>query len=176
MSGNENFSIQYSISAGDYRAASYYGLVMRNRRSLKITALFFGLFVVYAILTAVGFLPLHPMLKLLGFFYLLWLLFLIGSVEKGIFSYRNSKDSLIGEKYRLTKQGYHLQIELPAKNFRYSTAIKKITAFELRSIFLLYVDAQQVFIVPKRAFTAEQLAGFRESLRSIIPDWFVSRY
>ena len=173
---NGAITAEYSITVGDYRRACYYGLVTRNRRSLRFTVLIMGLFLVYAILMAAGFLPFHPVMYLIGAFYVVWLLLLTGSVERGIYQYKNSPDSLIGVRYRFTGEEYRILIEIPDRNFRHILTIKKITAFELSTIFLLYVDAQQVFIVPKRAFTDGQLAVLRRRFRTVIPDRFVSRY
>ncbi len=176
IEANGAITAEYTITVGDYRRASYYGLVTRNRKALRFTVLIMGLFILYAILMAVGYLPFHPMMYLIGILYIVWLLVLTGGVEQSILRYRRSPDTLIGTRYRFTGEEYHILIEIPDRSFRHTLVIKKITAFELSSLFLLYVDAQQLFIVPKRAFTEEELLTLRRRFRAVIPERFVSRY
>ena len=49
-------------------------------------------------------------------------------------------------------------------------------AFEISALFLLYTTAQQVYLVPKRAFTEDQLRKIRSTLAKQIPGRFSTRF
>ena len=172
----ETIQAQYQFTVGDFRMASYYGLFLRNRRGLLLAGGIAALAILYYALGALGYLPATPLLSLIGILYIAWILFLMALTERGIRRYLQSPGCMIGKDYRFTFAGDRIRLHIPSQNIRRELPVRKLTVFELHALFLLYVDAQQVYIIPKSAFTEDQVVAMRGAFRKMIPERCSSRF
>ena len=83
----EPISVQYRITAGDYRAAAYYGLALRNRRIILFAGSFAVLAVIYGFLGKLGILTVGAWVYAVGIAYILWALLMAANIERGIRAY-----------------------------------------------------------------------------------------
>ncbi|MBP3735763.1 MAG: YcxB family protein [Lachnospiraceae bacterium] len=172
----ETINVQYKITPADYRAAAYYGLLARNRRIILFAGSFAVMALFYAILGQLGVISVGPWVYAVGIAYVVWAALMALNMERGIRTYMKSKDCLIGVPYYFTFAGERIRFHIPAQNVRRELSVKKLTVFELRSVFLLYENAQQAYIVPKSAFTPDHISQMRAAFRKMIPDSFRSKY
>lgn len=173
----EKFSVEYQVTLADFRKATYYGVVLRNRKAMRImfAVLFVG--VLYAIGGAIGFGKVNPLVLFLAMGYLLWGLWLFSSTEKAIRGYLKMPNTLIGCKYQVEFSAQTVTIAVPERDIHFSVPIKKLAcAFELSSMFLLYTSMRDVYILPMRVLTQEQRLALRTELRSRLQNNFGSRF
>ncbi|MBQ7534228.1 MAG: YcxB family protein, partial [Stomatobaculum sp.] len=126
---------------------------------------------------AIGIIVLHPIILFVAAAYLIWVLIILGQEEIRIRSYVRSKDCLIGLKNTFFMEGNRIRIQIPDKNITANLTVNRLAvAFEISALFLLYTTAQQVYLVPKRAFTEDQLRKIRSTLAKQIPGRFSTRF
>ena len=84
---------------------------------------------------------------------------------------------------RAADGGYGVTIALVPMHCGVSSGYMELTArnllgvaFEISTLFLLYTDAAQVYIVPRRAFTEEELRHIRGMLKEQLPGRFSTRF
>ena len=169
--------VSYTVTVSDFRKATYYGLFLRHRRALQIMFLVLGFSVLYAIGGALGLGTINYLVFFLALAYLIWGLLLFAGAEKGIKRFLASPQATLGCEYLVSIDEHHVRIRVPAKKGDVSILIKKLAcAYELSSMYLLYVTTQEVYLLPKRALTAEQTAALRTLLRQTIGERFSSRF
>lgn len=173
----QTIHVNYSITVSDFRKATYYGLFLRHRRALQIMFLVLGFSVLYAIGGALGLGTVNYLVFFLALAYLIWGLLLFAGAEKGIKHFLASPQTTLGCEYLVSIDEHHIRIRVPAKKGDVSLLIKKLAcAYELSSMYLLYVSTQEVYLLPKRALTAEQAAALRGLLHQTLVDRFSSRF
>ena len=169
--------IRCQISLSDYRKASYYGLFLRHRVPLLI---FFGVLLVsilYAVGAAAGLGKANPFVFLLAGAYLVWALFLFAGNEKQIRSYLQRDDCLLGVELQLRLDEKTLQMEIPSREIRFTRSWSRLAAaFELSELFMFYLDAQEVYLLPKRFLRSEETEALRQVLKKQLKDRFSSRW
>ncbi len=169
--------IHYQVSLSDYRKASCYGLFLRHRIPLLI---FFGVLLVsalYAIGAAAGLGRPNSFVFLLAGAYLIWALMLFAGNEKQIRSYLRREDCLLGVELHLFLDEKSLTMQIPSRAIRFSRPWNKlVAAFELNDLFLFYLSAQEVYLLPKRFLSAEETETLRALLSARLRDRFSSRW
>lgn len=173
----QSIDISYTVTVSDFRKATYYGLFLRHRRALQIMFLVLGFSILYAIGGAFGLGTVNYLVFFLALAYLIWGLLLFAGAEKGIKHFLASPQTTLGCEYLVSIDEHHLRIRVPAKKGDASFLIKKLAcAYELSSMYLLYVSTQEVYLLPKRALTAEQTAALRNLLCRTLGERFASRF
>ena len=148
---------EFSLSLGEFRMASYYGLFLRHRRALQIL---FGVLVF-----------------LLAGAYLVWILLLFAGTERDIRRYLRTPQNLIGCKYKVTVDDHRLRIEIPEREIRDSYNLHKLACcFELNALFLFYTTPQDVYILPKWVLHAGEFEALRAELAADLKEGFSSRF
>ena len=173
----EQFSVTYQVTVSEFRQATYYGLFLRHRKALRIMFVVLIVAVLYALGAAFGLGKLNPLVLFLGAAYLIWGLMLFTGAEKGIRRYLRSDDSLIGCTYEVELDKHRFRLEIPERSVRFSVALDKLAcAFELSSLFLIYANMQDAYILPTRCLSEEQRAALRQTLRGKLKDNFSTRF
>ena len=167
----------FTLSLGEFRMASYYGLFLRHRRALQIL---FGV-LLFALVNYVGAVlglgeP-NPLVFLLAGAYLVWGLLLFAGTELNIRRYLRTPQNLIGCKYRMTVEGHHMWIEIPEREITDSCSLHRLACcFELNAVFLFYTTPQDVYILPKRVLQDGGAEALRTMLAADLKDRFSSRF
>jgi len=173
----EKINVEYQITVRDFREATYYGLFLRHRKALRIMCVVVIVGVLYGIAGAMGVGEINPLVLFLTAAYLIWGLVLFAGAEKGIRGYLRTKDSLIGCTYRMELETHRIRLEVPERKIRFSTQINQLACvFEISSLFLIYANLQDVFILPKRALTEDQRRALQINFREKLGDNFGSRF
>lgn len=167
---------EFILSLRHYRMARYYGLLQQYRLAFLIT--------IPAIFIGTGCL----MGQLLGLFRfslpifvgaacLIWLLLIASRVERGIRVYMKQPDCLLGRRFKVQFQPKLVKIIVEEKKIYVTHALADLAAvFELSGMYMLYVDAQQTYLVSKEAISREDQLRLRNLFQSVLPDRFVSRF
>ena len=171
------FEINYRVSLSDFRKATYYGLVLRHRRPLLIMLVVLAGSLLYYIGAALGLGQANYLVFFLAAAYLIWGIFLFAGAERQIRGYLKSPDCLLSCDYTAVFEEHRLRIRIPQRKIDNSYPLNKLAcAFELNDLLLLFISAQDVYIVPKRELSSEQLSPVRENLRSKLNTRFSSRF
>ena len=84
---------------------------------------------------------------------------------------------MLGCDYDVTIDAHRIRICIPSHKGDSSFLITKLACvYELSSMYLLYVNTQEVYLLPKRALTAEQVSELRALLRETIGKRFGTRF
>ena len=169
--------VHYQIRLSDFRKASYYGLFLRQRKPLLIFFCVLLVSVLYTAGAAAGFGRVNPLVFLIAGAYLVWALFLFAGTEKRILTYLRSADCLFGEELCMTLDGRGIQMEIRSRNVKFARSLNQLTAaFELNDLFLFYLSAQDVYLLPRPCISAEEQSALRRTLHMRLKDRFSSRF
>ncbi len=170
-------TLNFKVSVSDFREASYYGLFMRRRNAFRVAATVLLASFVYGVLCYHKVLPMEPLLPLLAGAYLIWFLFILAHVERQILSYTRSHDSLIGASYTASFSDSQFSFFVPDRKFCVSGAISELNcAFELSRCFLIYATQEQLFIVPIRQMSQNEINTLRNILQTGLSSRFASQF
>lgn len=173
----EKIQVNYTVTVSDFRKASYYGLFLRRRRPLQILFLVLAGAVLYGIGASLGLGRANPLVFLLAAAYLCWGLLLFAGVERGIRRYLRAPENFLGCAYTAVLESHRVQFEIPERNIKVSRQINSLACvFELSQIFMIYVSAQDLYILPCRALTEEQRSALRQTFRQRLGDRFATRF
>ena len=173
----EKIRAEYEITVGDFREATYYGLFLRFRRPLQIMFVVLIAGVLYALGGWYGLGTVNYLVLFLAAAYLIWGLLLFAKTEREILKYLRSPDSFVGCRYIVTLESHRLRIQIPERKADVLKQMNQLAcAFELSHLFLIYVDAQQAYLLPHRALTADQRLALRKNFRERLGDRFGSRF
>ena len=169
--------VQYQIGLSDFRKASYYGLFLRERKPLLIFFCVMGFAILYGLGAFLSLGNANPFVFLIAGAYLVWALFLFAGTEKQIRTYMRREDSILGVELCMTLDDRNMQMEIPSRKIRYSRAWNRLAAaFELNDLFLLYLSAEDVCLLPKRVLQPEEQKALRLTLKAKLQDRFSSRF
>ena len=155
----------YQITVADYRQASYYGMGLRQYKSLRVLILMAG--AAFLSLCTSGVWDRGMELGVfLGAACLIWLFTIFGGAELGIRRYIKQKDTMIGCRYDVTLESHRIRFQVPERNVDISIKTGSLAAvFELNRQFLIYTSLQDAYILPFRALTEEQKEDLRSNFR-----------
>lgn len=169
--------VNYQVTLSDFRKATYYGYALRYRKALLIMLVVLAVGILYGIGAAAGLGQVNYLVFFLAAAYFIWGLLLFSGAERGIRRYLKSPDSLIDCSYTAELEEHHICFRIPDRGVNSSYHVGKLACiFELSSLFLVYVSTQEVYILPKRAFTEEQISAARGVFRTQLKDRFSSRF
>ena len=169
--------VQYQINLADYRKASYYGLFLRERKPLLIFFCVMAFALLYAVGARFGLGEANPLVFLIAGAYLVWALLLFAETEKKIRVYMRKEDSLIGVDLCMTLDDRTMQMEIPNRKIHFTRAWNKLSAvFELNDLFLFYLSAQDVCLLPKRVLQVNEQEVLRQTLKIKLEERFSSRF
>lgn len=170
-------TLKFKVTLSEFREASYYGLFMRRRNAFRAAAIVLIACFVYGVLCFHKVLPAGPFPLFLAGAYLIWILLVLAGTERQILTYTKSPDSLIGAEYTASFDGSRFSIAVPERDFRVSGAVSELNcAFELSRCFLIYATQQQLFIIPIRQMSQEEICTLRNILRTGLNSRFATPF
>ncbi len=168
---------EFTMTLQDFRQATYYGLVLRYRKPILFMAAVIGFAVLYGILCAMGFFVPNMIVFFIAAAYVIWGLMMLANAERGIRAYMKTPDSVLGCRFIVEIEKYSILIQIPDRKVKAPFPLKKLfCVFEISSEFLIYVNAEQVYLLPKRALTANEVVTIREHFRKNLGERFSSRF
>lgn len=173
----EKIRAEYQVTIGDFRQATYYGLFQRHRRPLQIMFIVLIVGILYAVGATMGLGQPNYLVLFLTVAYLIWGLVLVAGAERSISRYIRSPESFVGCTYIATIESHRIRFQIPERKVDVTKQIGQLSCvFELSHLFLIYVDAQQVYLLPCRALTEEERTALRKNFRERLGDRFGSRF
>ena len=161
----------------DFRQATYYGLVLRYRTPFLFMAGVIGFALLYGILCASGFFAPNMLIFFVAAAYAVWGLMMLANAERGIRAYMNTPESVLGCHFEAEIGKYGVLFLIPERDVKASFPMKKIFCiFEISSEFLVYVNAEQVYLLPKRTLSPEEILTIRAHFRKELGQRFSSRF
>lgn len=154
--------VVYPLTVSDYRRASYYGLALRQHKSLRLFILLAG-FALVALMSALLYGQWETSAAALCAIVLIWLLTLFAGAERDIRRYVKSENTMIGCEYRMTLESHRIEIRVPERKVNYSVKMNDLAAvFEMNGLFLIYISTQEAYILPFRVLTVQQRLELKE--------------
>lgn len=167
--------IHYRVGKKVFRQASIYMMLQRNRNTFRVGMIVVLAVAFYTLLASQGVFPLDYLPIYIAAAYLIWMLVLLGREEQRVLRYLKSDSSLLGYEYVLRFDGSRLAVEIPEKKVHTSVATAKLaSAIEISSVFMLYVSADQLYLVPSDAMTDTQRGALRALLGEKLGERFYS--
>lgn len=165
-------SYECTIGMEEYRAAVYYGAMMRNRLLFRPVVLL-PLSAAYLLDVMAKLWPLYPLVLYVLGAYAVAALLLFGRAEHGILQYSRSGNSLLGERVLVRLERAQFIVDIPSREVHFSGELKKLAGvIELKMIYLAYVTAEETFLLPKRGM-GEFEAAFRRDAQRALGERFV---
>ena len=169
--------LNYELTLSDFRKATYYGLVSLHRTAIVIMLAVLSSIAVYLAAAKAAAQRPNPAVWFLATAYLVWVILLCAGAERGIHSYLKDPNSMIGVPYRTTLDEDSIRLRVPSRGIDQFHRYKKLfCVIELSSLILVYLNSQEVWLIPKRSLTDGQLAAAREVFRSGLDTRFRSRF
>lgn len=173
----KKIAVEFQLTVGEFRMASYYGLFLRHRRALRIMFAVLLTAALYTIGAYAGLGRANPLVFFLAAAYLIWGLLLFTGAEKDICRYLRRPDSLIGCLFKVFVEDHRLRVEIPERRIRENRNLHSLACcFELSALFLFYTTPQDVYLLPKRVLTAEETEMLRAELAACLKERFSSRF
>lgn len=164
--------VTYPLTISDYRRASYYGLALRQYKTLRILIIVIGL-AVTSVFTAAMWNKGAELAALLVCICVIWLLTLFSRMERGIRRYLKTPGNMIGCEYHVTLESHRIEIRVPERKVNYSVKINDLAAvFELSGLFMIYISSQDAYLLPFRVLTKEQQETLKDVFRHHLGDRF----
>jgi|GEM_PF-3147827 len=165
-----------TITLSEYRAAAYYGLVLRMRRLILAFLLCVALAAAYLAAGQFGLLPYSPILNFIAAAYFVFLIVQFGRLEMGIYRYAKAKDCLIGVpiEYVFSDTTFTVTIPSLGEKNRYDTA-SIVCVFEITQSFLVYINEQQFFLLSKASLPKGTEGDLRIFFATHLKERFRSR-
>ena len=168
---------EFTMTLTDFRQATYYGLVLRYRRPILFMVGVVGFALLYGILCAAGFFVPNMIVFFIAAAYVIWGLMMLANAERGIQAYMKSPESVLGCRFVVEIEKYSILIQIPERKVKAPFPLKKIfCVFEISSEFLIYVNAEQVYLLPKRTLSADEVKAIRDHFRKNLGERFSSRF
>ena len=164
--------VTYPLTVSDYRRASYYGLAIRQYKTLRFLIILIG-FAAASIFTAVLWNKGTELATILVCVCAIWLLSIFSSMERGIRRYLKTPENMIGCEYKITLESHRIEIRVPERKVNYSVKINDLVAvFELNGLFMIYISAQDAYLLPFRVLTKEQQETLKDVFRRHLGERF----
>lgn len=164
--------VSYPLTVSDYRRASYYGLALRQYKSLRFFIILVG-FALVALMSALMYGQGEKLAAALCTICVVWLLTLFAGTERDIRRYVKHPDTMIGCEYRITLESHRIQIRVPERKVNWSVKVNDLVAvFEMNGLFLIYISAQEAYILPFRVLTKEQKEALKDTFRRHLGERF----
>lgn len=164
--------VSYPLTISDYRRASYYGLALRQYKTLRLFVLLAG-FALVALMSALLYGRWEKEAAALCAICLIWLLTVFAGAERDIRRYVKDPNTMIGCEYRFALESHRIQIRVPERKVNWSVKMNGLAAvFEMNGLFLIYISTQEAYILPFRVLTKEQLTELKETFRRHLGERF----
>lgn len=165
--------ITYSVDGKDLRSAMYYPHLVRYRKTLVMGAISVVTALVCFLAARMGICPDLVVFYFIAIAYLLFITIVFARAERTMNRYMRTPDCLIGQKYICTLDRDQVRFRMPDKGVDNTHQLSDFNAVvDMKRILLFYYRDEQVYIVPKSAFTAEEFSTAVSILKKAIKDRF----
>lgn len=169
--------LNFKVTVKDFREATYYALFTRKRSFFRAAVVVIAACFVYVVLAVNDVMAMEPIFFFLAGAYLIWILFLLAGAERQIAKYVKSPDNLLGVAYSAKFGSRMFSFEIPERKFKASGNLDQLAAaFELTNAFLIYATGAQLFIIPTRDMTKEDIKQLRALLHHGLGERFSSLF
>lgn len=166
-------SFTFHLTVGHLRRAIYYGFFIRNRKFLRVATYALGTIFFYFLMCAFGTFPMIAPLMFIAVGYLLWVVFMLVSLERQVLGNVKDPSSFLHKGYEIKISSELLQIAIPESGAKLRVKPSNLyCAIEISKIFLLYYSAEQVYILPKSIMRD----GEENFVRNILSDTLNERF
>ncbi len=165
------------ITLSDYRSAVRYGMLLRTRRAwLLAVAVVLGALGWFAA-GAFGLVPASALPLYVAAAYLVWMLLRLAQTERDVLRYAKAEGNLLGVPiaYAFTDTVVTVEIESRGEKQRFDPA-DIVCVYEQSRVFMMYVSADQVFLIPRSQLTERQSGDLRTYFARHLKDRFFSRH
>lgn len=164
---------EYTVRSSDLRAAMYYPYLIGYRKTV-IPAIVFLLAAVVCFFGArQGLFQDMPVVYFIAAGYLGYMAIVFAKAERMLKKYLHTPGCLVGKKFFCTLAGSTVRFRIPEDRVDEARLWKDFNAVvEMKKIFLFHYKGEQVYIVPKRAYKAEQLETARSLMQEGLGDRF----
>ncbi|MBO4838137.1 MAG: YcxB family protein [Lachnospiraceae bacterium] len=168
---------EFKLNLRDYRTAAYYGMAQRNRTGLRLMLVVLGAFIIYVITTMILNVQLIPVAFFVVGGYAVWVIILCAGTETRIRRYIKDPETLLGKDTVITIDRTHVEVEIPEKDIHCKVPVKDLAfVFELTDLYMLYINGQETYLLPKRAVTEAEILQLRQFFQKMLSAKFFSRF
>ncbi|MCQ2386062.1 MAG: hypothetical protein MJ078_05260 [Clostridia bacterium] len=171
------FEHKYTVTVSDVRRASYFALVQRKRKSfIAMAAVIVFALIYFGSSLAAG----KPGLQIIYYIagaYAVWGILQFAGAEKLVRNNVKNPASPIGKPTTAIFTKEDISIRIPACSVDVTMTDKHLAViFELQADYLVYTNANQVYIVPKKGLSEERRQALRGLFRARLGDRFWTRF
>ena len=148
---------KFTVTEKDLRSAMYFPVLLRHKRSLYLLAATLLVSLVCFLLSRFGlFADAYPLYFIaLGYLFVMAVVF--GGAEQTMHKYLRSPKCLVGKEYTFTLDEQNVRFCIESANVDETFPIKDFTmVVDMKTILFFHLQRDKVYIVPKRAFSAEE--------------------
>ena len=168
---------EYELNLSDYRKAAYYGLAQRYRTGFRMMIVLLTAFVIYLLTVLILRTEIMPIVFFVVGAYVIWALVLMAGTETRIRRYMKDPETVLGKHTVMTIDRNMVEVEIPDRKIHNKVPVSKLAyAFELTDLFMIYLNTQDTYILPKRAIKEEEVVTVRNLFLKTIPEHFISRF
>jgi len=169
--------ITATITLPDYRSASYYGMFLRTRRAWLAAIAVLAVSAGYCLAASFGVVPASPLPIYLGAAYCIWMLLCLGGTERQVLRYVRAEGNLLDVPiaYTFSDTVCTVEIESRGETQRFDPA-EIVCVYEPSRVFMIYMNAEQLFLLPKSGMTDRQIGELRAFFARRLKDRFSSRF
>lgn len=165
--------INYVFTSKDLRSAMYYPHLIRNRKIITITKIALIIAGGCFLAAEAGMVQHFGFVYLIAVAYLIYFIIVCARAEVYMKRYMRTPDCLVGKKFICTLDKKSARFRLPESNINETVPWKTFDlVVDMKNIFLFCFKGDQVYTVPKRAFTGEQLEQATALIQQGVGDRF----
>lgn len=150
-------TVKYTVKEQDFRSAMYFPLLLRYKRVLYLLALTVAGSLACFICSRFGVFPDAFIVYFIAIAYIFAVAFVFGRAEQSMRRYLRTPNCLIGREFTFTLDKKTARFVIEADKVDEQFYLKDFTmVVDLRRILFFHLQGDQVYVVPKRAFTEEE--------------------
>ncbi|MDO4494082.1 MAG: YcxB family protein [Clostridia bacterium] len=168
---------KYTVTVSDLRKTAYFGLVRESNKAFLAMFVILAFALVYGIAVYSGLTQANMLIFFIAGAYLIWGLIKFAGAEKRVRLNLKAEGNTIGMETKLTVSKDDMRFEIGGHKIDNRYVIKNLAAvFELAALYMVYLDGEHMFIVPKRGLDDGQKDALRGLLRARLGNRFWTRF
>lgn len=163
--------IKFTVTEKDLRSAMYYPYLVKHRRTLYMFILSTAGSLICFLLARFGVIPDLFLLYFISIAYFFFLAVVFGRLEQAMRKYLRSTGCIIGREFICNISKEYVRIRMEKEKIDNNFILSKLAGVvDMKDVFLFHLTGDQVNIVPKRAFTPEQLETALAVLKEVLQE------
>lgn len=165
--------VKYTVKEKDLRSAMYFPLLLRHKRSLYLLAATVLVSLICFLFSRLGvFADAYP-LYFIAVGYLFVMAVVFGGAEQNMHRYLRKPGCLVGKEFTFTLDAENVRFVIEGEKVDDTFPLRKFTmVVDMRNILFFHLEGDQVYIVPKSAFTPEEYAKAASLLTAALKEKF----